>query len=133
MGASPPSQGKRVLVVEDTADARELLVELLTAEGYEVEAACDGAEALRLLRGGRPFDLVLLDLMMPVMDGIELIDALKRSGGLPAPVVAMSAFERFRKDVGGLGARAFVGKPVDIDHLLATVERHAGTGERPPV
>jgi CheY-like chemotaxis protein len=120
-----PSQGKRVLVVEDTADIRELLSEILTAEGYEVASACNGAVALAMLRSGPPVDLVLLDLMMPVMDGIELMDALKASGGLPAPVVAMSAFERFRKDAGGLGACAFVGKPVDIDQLLATVERHA--------
>ncbi len=128
MAEGLPAHGKRVLVVEDVEDTRELLVEILSAEGYEVASARDGAEALAMLRGGRPFDLVLLDLMMPVMDGIELMDALKRSGGSPAPVVAMSAFERFRKDAGGLGACAFVGKPVEIDQLLATVEKHASAG-----
>ena len=119
--------GRRVLVVEDTTDIRELLVDILATEGYAVDACVNGAEALALLSGGR-YDLVLLDLMMPVMDGLQLLEELRRAGGDPPPVVVMSAFERFRSDVGELGAKAFIGKPVDIDRLLAAVDRHL----RPP-
>ncbi|MFM2152020.1 MAG: hypothetical protein RL199_455 [Pseudomonadota bacterium] len=114
---------RRVLVVEDTTDIRELLVDILSGEGYGVEACANGAEALARLSAGR-YDLVLLDLMMPVMDGLQLLEELRRSGGQPPPVVVMSAFERFRGEVAELGARAFISKPVDIDRLLDAVARH---------
>lgn len=114
-----------MLVVEDTRDLRELLVEILEAEGYRVDAATNGAEALQRLDREPRVDVVLLDLMMPVMDGLEVLEHLKRQPQPSAPVVAMSAFERLRHEARGLGACAVVGKPVDIEHLLGAIERHA--------
>ncbi len=115
---------RRVLVVEDTTDIRELLVDILSGEGYVVDACANGAEALARLCSER-YDLLLLDLMMPVMDGLQLLEELQRVGGQPPPVIVMSAFERFRSEVAELGARAFISKPVDIDRLLDAVDRHA--------
>ena len=117
----------RVLVVEDTREVRELLVEILEAEGYHVDSAINGKDALNQLRRA-PYDVVLLDLMMPVMDGLALLDELKHETGAgQTPVIAMSAFERFRGEATGLGARAFIGKPIEIDHLLEAIEREAAT------
>jgi CheY-like chemotaxis protein len=113
----------RLLVVEDISDARELLVELLRGEGYAVEACANGAEALARLSADH-YDLVLLDLMMPVMDGLQLLEELRRSAAKLPPVIVMSAFERFREEAAALGALAFISKPVDIDRLLEAVESH---------
>jgi CheY-like chemotaxis protein len=114
---------RKVLVVEDTTDIRELLADILASEGYVVDACANGAEALGRIAAER-YDLVLLDLMMPVMDGLQLLEELRRAGGRPPPVVVMSAFERFRGEVAELGARAFISKPVDIDRLLDAVEQY---------
>ncbi len=121
--SAAPAPLRRVLVVEDTTDIRELLVDILTGEGYAVDACANGVEALSRMSAER-YDLVLLDLMMPVMDGLQLLEEFRRGGGRPPPVVVMSAFERFRGEVAELGARAFISKPVDIDRLLDAVQRH---------
>jgi len=119
--AGEPRQ-KRVLVVEDTSDIRELLTQILGDEGYDVVGVANGAEALDALNGGR-FQLVLLDLMMPVMNGFELLGRLAENAEGHPPIVAMSAFERFRGEARELGAESFLSKPVDIDRLLKEVER----------
>jgi CheY-like chemotaxis protein len=116
---------KRVLVVEDTHDIRELLVDLLESEGYVVTAATDGLQGLECLQAG-VFDVVLLDLMMPVMNGLQLLESLPRQVECAPPIIAMSAFERFHEEARSLGAAAFIGKPVDVDHLLQSIARHAG-------
>ncbi len=108
-------------MVEDTADIRDLLAEILSGEGYEVVAAANGADALQLLQT-TPFAVVLLDLMMPVMNGFDLLARL-RAGGPHPPVVAMSAFERFRAEAVDLGAASFLCKPVDIERLLEEIHR----------
>jgi CheY-like chemotaxis protein len=119
----PPSQPiGRVLVVEDTPDIRELLGEILSFEGYDVATANDGAEALNRLVDDHSFDLVLTDLMMPKMHGLDLIAHLAKWVAHP-PVIAMSAFERFRDEARALGAAGFLPKPVDIDVLLREVRR----------
>ncbi len=121
--ANPVVAGRRrVLVVEDTADIRELLAEILGAEGYDVVAAANGAEALEALHHG-DFHLILLDLMMPIMNGFELLMRLSQSAQGHPPVVAMSAFERFRGEARDLGAESFLSKPVDVDRLLQEVDR----------
>ena len=123
LGMSSDSRpGKRVLVVEDTADIRELLEEILRFEGYEVVSAEDGNGALEELQRAA-FDLVLTDLMMPGMNGLDLLDELKKRIEHAPPVIAMSAFERFRDEACQRGAAAFFGKPVDIDVLLREVQR----------
>lgn len=109
----------RVLVVEDTPDIREVLVELLTDEGYEVHTADDGEQALEQLRK-RDFDLMLLDLMMPRVDGITVLETLERENRAQ-PTIAMSAFERFRAKTRLHGVKAFLVKPVGVEQLLGEV------------
>lgn len=112
----------RVLVVEDHADSRELLVEFLELEGYVVEVALHGLEALaRLQRGPRP-DVVLLDLMMPKLTGWELMERVRREPALARQelaVVVVSGAGPSRPLPEGI--RAVVPKPVDLDELLATL------------
>ena len=117
---TPEQAPARVLVVEDTADIRDLLKEILAYEGYDVTTAEDGLQALARLSQCH-FDLVLTDLMMPGMHGLDLLDHLTEQDA--PPIIAMSAFERFRDEAASHGASAFLGKPVDIDVLLAEVHR----------
>jgi len=113
----PPA--KRVLVVDDDADNRDFLVELLTSEGYEVAAASDGIKALEEARAMRP-DVILLDLIMPVMNGWEFRDVQLRDPGLASvPVVIVSAFE------DTLDVHAALRKPYLIEDVLDTVQRLA--------
>src|SRR5207248_404280 len=77
----PAGTGHEVLVVEDDTDLRQTLASILELEGYRVRAAKDGREALAMLRGGYRPSLLLVDLIMPVMDGWELCDALAMEPG----------------------------------------------------
>ena len=106
-----------VLVVEDEEESRESLREVLELEGYDVETATNGKEALEKIADVEPC-IILLDLFMPVMDGWQLLDRLRADGRLARikVVVTTSAAENTPTDV-----LVFV-KPIDIDSLLRTVE-----------
>jgi two-component system response regulator CpxR len=105
-----------VLVVDDDAEIRETLTHLLQAEGYTVLRAANGVQALEQLRVGHP-NVMLLDLMMPVMSGWEVLEELGESGELEkVPIVVVSA-------MGAPGARVCLRKPVNLDELLAVVGR----------
>jgi CheY-like chemotaxis protein len=111
-----------ILVVEDDADIRAALSSILGGEGYAVFCANDGCEALGLLRRGLRPDAILLDLMMPVMSGWQVMEALVEDCELcKTPVVVVSASHD-----APAGAQAFLAKPFGIDALLSTVERFAG-------
>ena len=135
-GGAPP----RVLVVEDHADSRELLVEFLELEGYAVEVALHGLEALARLRGGPRPDVILLDLMMPKLTGWELMERVRREPALARQelaVVVVSGAGPSRPLPEGI--RAVVPKPVDLDELLATLSalqlpppRRRERARRPP-
>ncbi len=115
-----------VLVVDDERDIREAVAEVLKDEGYEVIDACDGAEALSQLRAHHPA-VVLLDLMMPGMNGWEFCAARKREPGLDAiPVIVISALGR----VSGIDAAAFLQKPFELDALVSTVRQYADAAAR---
>ena len=109
-----------VLLLEDNADVREMMATALKLAGHTVVPAADGSEALRLLKDGLRPRLILLDLMMPVMDGWAFRAALEQDPALTRiPVVVVSAvgddmLEKVR-------AAAHVPKPIDIDHLLEIV------------
>jgi DNA-binding response OmpR family regulator len=110
-----------VLVVDDEADIREAVAELLVEEGYEVVGAGDGAEALRKAREFHP-SVVLLDLMMPGMNGWEFCAQRKGDPDLERiPVIVLSALGR----VQGLDAVGYLQKPFELDDLLTAVKTHA--------
>ena len=114
-----------VLVVDDEFDILEALKGILELEGYRVLAAQNGAQALRAMQEASP-DLVLADLMMPVMDGLELLKAARADPRLAkVPVVLMSAL-RPKVAQSEYGWRAFLQKPFDLDALLALVKEHGG-------
>lgn len=118
-----------VLVVEDDADVREAVTVLIESEGEAVQAigAADGREAMAYLRDHPPPCLVLLDLMMPVVNGWQVIDWLRQRPDLnDVPVVVLSAATRERrKDVIATGRVAsFLQKPCRAEDLLAAIQRH---------
>ena len=121
----------RVLVVDDEADIRGLLKEILADEGYEVEVAADAAQA-RSARTTHVPDLVLLDIWMPDTDGITLLREWSTGVADGCPVVMMSGHSTVETAVEAtrLGAFDFVEKPLSLAKLLRTVERALDAGRR---
>ncbi len=121
----------RILVVDDEADIRGLLKEILTEEGYEVETAANAAQA-RAARAANAPDLVLLDIWMPDTDGITLLREWSTMQGYDCPVVMMSGHGTVETAVEAtrLGAFDFVEKPLSLTKLLKTVERALAAGMR---
>jgi CheY-like chemotaxis protein len=116
---------RSILIVEDDSDLREALSEVLRDEGYSVAMAADGREALdRLRRDLRP-SLILLDLTMPVMNGWQFRAEQRQDPALSAiPVVVLSAGEHLAEQMVPLGIDDYVPKPIELDHLLQTIERY---------
>ncbi len=115
-----------VLVVDDDPEIREVLRVALTADGYDVGAATNGRDALHFLRSHGDTCVILLDLMLPVMDGTQFRAAQLRDRSLAwIPVVAMSGAEDADRRARELGARHFVTKPLDVDAVRSAV-RSAG-------
>ncbi len=121
----------RILVVDDEADIRGLLKEILSEEGYEVDIAADAAQA-RSSRAAQVPDLVLLDIWMPDTDGITLLREWSATAGYDCPVVMMSGHGTVETAVEAtrLGAFDFVEKPLSLTKLLRTVERALDAGRR---
>jgi CheY-like chemotaxis protein len=116
----------RILVVEDDDDIRDTLRELLSAEGYEVDEAKDGTDAFRRLEGGQPVTLILLDMMMPGMDGEAFLTALKRRPELAdVRVVVISGSAKARDRAHELSAEDCLVKPFELETLLGMVHRYA--------
>ena len=130
------SAAPRVLLVEDDTGIRESVVECLATEGYSVDAVANGAEALAWLeRQPRP-DLVVLDLVMPVMNGAELLARLRANARTAdLPVILMTAAMP-SSSLPFPPADAVLSKPFELDALLETVARHArrapAAGAAPP-
>ncbi|MFA7612925.1 MAG: response regulator [Candidatus Caldatribacteriota bacterium] len=114
---------KNILVVEDDNSIRELLVEFLESEGYAVDSAHNGQEGINLLKEKTP-DLILVDLMMPVMDGYAFrTEQLKHETWKNILTVVMSAETNAREKMKKFNVTAFLSKPVELDTILQTVER----------
>jgi CheY-like chemotaxis protein len=116
-----------VLVIEDDADIRETVVSLIEDEvpWVQVSSASDGLEALELLEEGAAPCLALLDIMMPVMNGLEFLDALRDRGLAPdMRVVLISAYVQLAKQVAYPGVTGLLPKPFRAADLLALVRRH---------
>lgn len=122
-----------VLVVEDEPVARETLLEVIADEGYPVAAAGNGREALAWLRGNPAPALVLLDLMMPDLDGRGFLAALADDPGLATlEVVVLSAGSDVElADVARSTGRRVLGKPVDLEDLLGVIAGACGRSFRP--
>ena len=121
----------RILVVDDEADIRELVREILTEEGYEVEVASSAAEAKAACAAQAP-DLVLLDIWMPDSDGISLLREWQNNHSLTAPIVMMSGHGTVETAVEAtrLGAVDYVEKPLSLAKLLHTVQAALDEGRR---
>ena len=124
-------RASQILVVDDEADIRGMVQEILTEEGYEVRTAGNAAEA-RAARARAEPDLMLLDIWMPDMDGISLLREWTRDGALAFPVVMMSGHGTVETAVEAtrLGAVDFVEKPLSLAKLLRTVEQAVESGKQ---
>ena len=125
VAATRPLSGRTVLVVEDDPELRTLFAQILADQGCAVRTASNGQAALGQLETG-PTDLILLDMLMPVMDGhafreAQLADLRWRA----IPVIVVSATSEFLDEDETLGAKAIIGKPFDFDELLTLVETWA--------
>jgi CheY-like chemotaxis protein len=116
-----------VFVVEDDLDTREMLCRFLEMEGYQVESAANGRQALDLLHQCARACVILLDLMMPVMDGWQFRREQVQDAELASiPVIVVSAAGRDR--IEQIDANAVLSKPVDLDELLACVTTYCCSG-----
>ena len=110
----------KILVVEDDADACEALAQLLQDEGYGVASARNGREALEQLKSADLPSVIILDLLMPVMDGWQFREEQKRNAAISSiPVIVLTAL----RPSPDFDAEAFFHKPVEIPHLLDVVRR----------
>jgi two-component system, OmpR family, response regulator QseB len=135
--SGPTPAEARLLLVEDEPELRMMLEVLLTEEGYLVDGAADGQRALHLGLTRR-YDVIVLDRMLPGIDGLDVVGRWRRSGRA-APVLVLSALGTPRERVAGLdaGAEDYLSKPFDVDELLARLRalrrRHLDTARELPV
>lgn len=124
-----PEHERRVLVVDDDASIQGFLAEALEDEGYSVRTAGNGREALSILQAWQP-DLILLDLMMPEMDGWGFREHQRRLPDLAeVPVIVLSATRDLTAKAQALEAAQVFAKPFDLGDLLGTIDLL--TGQRP--
>jgi two-component system response regulator MprA len=113
-----------ILVVEDDRAVRDSLRRALQLEGYEVEVACDGHQALAWLNRAPAPDLVILDLRLPRVGGLEVCEFMQRTGRTIPVVVLTADHERTTREAAtAVGARAYITKPFALADLLQHVRR----------
>ena len=118
-----------VLVVEDDPELLHSLSEVLQSEGYRVARARHGLEALARLRGGARPSVILLDLMMPIMNGWQFRYEQRQDSDLSKiPVVVVSAKSDSRQHAEWLEADGYISKPIDLDVLFGTLSRYCDRG-----
>jgi DNA-binding response OmpR family regulator len=113
----------KILVVEDEDALRTIVQHELTAHGYEVEAAEDGEVAMQML-GKKTYDMAILDIYMPNMDGMEVLKQI-REKNLAKKVIMLTGVDELKvaRDSLALGANDFITKPYDINNLVACIKR----------
>jgi DNA-binding response OmpR family regulator len=111
----------RILLAEDERSMSRALVAILTKNNYSVDAVYDGEEALRYLKTG-DYDAAVLDIMMPKLDGIEVLKAIRKEGNL-IPIIMLTAKSQIEDKIEGLdsGANDYLTKPFDAQELLARI------------
>lgn len=115
----------RVLIVDDDLDIRTDLAALLEDEGFQVDTANDGLQALDYLQSAVPPCLILLDLMMPKLDGWQLrLEMLKNAALAAIPVVLFSGVGNIEQEAEALGAAAYVAKPFKLTMLLDVINNY---------
>jgi CheY-like chemotaxis protein len=121
-----------ILVVDDEAQIRFLISELLSEEGYTVAQAANGREALIYLQTAKPLPcVIILDLMMPIMNGWEFLRIRQQNPVFaPIPIVVISAARTFATATL-LGAQEALAKPLDLDRLLATIQQYCPSAPAP--
>ena len=115
----------KILVVEDDALVRELIEKALGSHGYEVSQAIDGIDGLMKFERDKP-DLMIVDMMMPRMDGMTLVRAIKGNQDAKAvPIIFLTAKSDARSMIDGInvGAKYYLTKPFQIEDLVAKIER----------
>jgi CheY-like chemotaxis protein len=119
---------RTLLLIEDDRDLRAAVAEMLEDEGYSVVQAANGREGLDALRTGGDFCVVLLDMRMPVMNGVEFRrEQLRDPRIAKVEVVAFSAAPEEREEAVGLGIRFAIPKPIQLLELLESVAEHCGS------
>lgn len=127
-GITDRGAGRKVLIVEDNVLNMKLFNDLLEAHGYAVFQAMDGLEALRLARQHRP-DLILMDIQLPEISGLEVTKRLKADEELRSiPVIAVTAFamKGDEEKIRQAGCDGYLTKPISIAGFLQVVEQHSG-------
>lgn len=114
----------KILIVEDEEKIRRVLQLELSYENYDTEIASDGKEALQLI-GGKEWDLVLLDIMLPKLSGLEVLRRIRKTDK-NTPIILLTARDEIHDKVSGLdlGANDYVTKPFQIEELLARIRAH---------
>lgn len=115
-----------VLIVEDNPDLVELMTLVLEGAGYATRSACNGRQALTAVAQQQPA-LVLLDMLMPVMNGWDCARALRERYGRELPIVVVTAAEHANARAAEVGADGVLAKPFDMGDLLRIVHRYAGS------
>ncbi|NDY42166.1 response regulator [Dissulfurirhabdus thermomarina] len=113
---------KRILVVDDEESIHLLYREELEEEGYEVSTAMSGEEALEVFDAEHP-DLVVLDINMPGMDGIEVLRQMKEKKP-DVPVILSSAYPEYKQDLASWASDDYIVKSFNLDELKASIRRH---------
>ncbi len=114
-----------VLVIDDDADIRDSIGDILELRGYRVARAANGREALERLRSGPPPCVILLDLMMPVLNGWEFREQQSRDARLAdVPVVVISGDGSTDEKAAKIGVAEFLRKPLELSAILEVVRRH---------
>ncbi len=133
--SSTEGHGKRLLVVDDNEDNRDMLARRLRKRGFEVETAEDGLIALEMIDSS-PFDLVLLDIMMPGMSGIEVLAKLRETyprAELPILMATAKSESTDMVEALKLGANDYVTKPIDFPVSMARSHVHRRTRQNTPL
>lgn len=118
----------KILVIDDNIDHRELIVIMLEAEGYKMFTAKDGSEGLEQIKANHP-DLIICDVMMPGIDGIQMVKVLRQMPEhMNTPILMITAYGEVMANATEAGANRTLGKPFDLDELINLVREMLPAG-----